>query len=176
MIIKGGAKHTYGYQNWTAEMFGDRFGNFEVNLLESDDFKSRKGKLKEVIDSRGGERKLSCYSFKIFSSCPELSDEVDRLNFQDYIDDNSRIFLGTQVLLSTHKSTGSRLHCEDLNTLFLQIKGKKKWTLIHPDYLWLMYPVTKLHMIALWLGKNWVKFSIFIQEGFLIFLMLYSPE
>jgi hypothetical protein len=42
VVIKGGAKHTYAYQNWTAEMFSDRFGDFEVNILEGNDFKFQK--------------------------------------------------------------------------------------------------------------------------------------
>ncbi|MDJ0633363.1 MAG: hypothetical protein QNJ34_09265 [Xenococcaceae cyanobacterium MO_188.B29] len=42
---------------------GDRFGDFEVNLLEDNSLESRKGKLKEVIDSRGKEHLLSCCTF-----------------------------------------------------------------------------------------------------------------
>ena len=154
VVIKGGAKHTYAYKNWTSENFIDRFGNFEVNIPDVNTLEPCRGTLKEVIESKGTERQLYAYSFKVFSTYPELFDELGYLKFREYMSGKLSIFLGSQLLLSVHPSTGSRVHCEDTSNLFFQIQGKKKWTLVHPDYLWLMYPIPAEHLCTSVLKKD----------------------
>ncbi|MGL5940005.1 MAG: cupin-like domain-containing protein [Waterburya sp.] len=139
-MIKGGAKHTYAYQNWTPEMFGDRLGEIEVSILNNNE--SVIGKLKEVIDSKETERKLYLsFCSNIFSSHPELSEELGYLDFRKYLGGNSTRHLGAQLFLGVHQATGTGAHCAGSYNLFFQIAGKKKWTFVHPDYLWLMYPM-----------------------------------
>jgi len=140
VIIKGGAKHTYAYQNWTPEMFGNRLGEVEVRILNNNE--PVIGKLKEVIDSKGTERKLYLsFCSNIFSYHPELADELGYLNFRKYMGGNSTQFIGAQLFLGVHRATGTGAHCAGGYNLFFQIAGKKKWTFVHPDYLWLMYPM-----------------------------------
>jgi hypothetical protein len=140
VIIKGGAKHTSAYQNWTPEMFGDRLGEIDVRILDNNE--PVIGKLKEVIDSKGTERQLYLsFCSNIFSSHPELSDELGHLDFRKYLGGNSTRFIGAQLFLGVHRATGTGAHCAGGYNLFFQIAGKKKWTFVHPDYLWLMYPM-----------------------------------
>jgi hypothetical protein len=157
VIIKGGAKHTLAYQNWTMEMFRDRFGDFKFKTLKFDTlkkkidehdehnvstFKPDVGTFKDVIDSRGSEDNLYiAFCADIFSAHPELVNEVGCLEFREHMGGNSTLFGGTQLFLGASTSTGSHAHCANANNLFFQIRGKKKWTFVHPDYLWLMYPM-----------------------------------
>nr|DAB41912.1 TPA_exp: ArzJ - aKG/Fe(II) halogenase [Fischerella sp. PCC 9339] len=144
VIIKGGAKHTFAYQNWTLEMFRERFGDFKVNIVNQskNEHKPDVSTFKDVIDSRGSEEKLYiAFCADIFSAHPELLDELNCLDFRKHMGGNSALFGGAQLFLGASSSTGSHAHCADGNNLFFQIYGKKKWTFVHPDYLWLMYPM-----------------------------------
>nr|DAB41905.1 TPA_exp: ArzC - aKG/Fe(II) halogenase [Fischerella sp. PCC 9339] len=143
VIIKGGAKHTFAYQNWTMEMFRERFGDFKVNIAnQSKNDELNVGTFKDVIDSSESEDKLYITFYAdIFSAYPELVDEVGCLEFREYMGGNAALFAGAQLFLGAKSSTGSGAHCADGNNLFFQIHGKKKWTFVHPDYLWLMYPM-----------------------------------
>lgn len=142
VIIKGGAKHTYAYQNWTPKMLGDRFGNLQVNLLDRDTNELFAGTVKEIIDSQGTTRNLYLQNCSdIFSAYPELSKELGCVEFREHMGGKSTRFGGEQLLLGVHPSTGTDAHCGNNTNLFFQIYGKKKWTFVHPDYLWLMYPM-----------------------------------
>ncbi|MGL5834277.1 MAG: cupin-like domain-containing protein, partial [Waterburya sp.] len=77
----------------------------------------------------------------IFSSHPELSEELGYLDFRKYLGGNSTRHLGAQLFLGVHQATGTGAHCAGSYNLFFQIAGQKKWTFVHPDYLWLMYPM-----------------------------------
>jgi hypothetical protein len=149
VIIKGGAKHTFAYQNWTMEMFRDRFGDFKAEIINQsldehnvNMFKPDVGTFKDVIDSRESEDKLYiAFCADIFSAHPELVDEVGCLEFRKHMGGNYTQFFAAQLFLGASTSTGSHAHCASANNLFFQIRGKKKWTFVHPDYLWLMYPL-----------------------------------
>nr|DAB41904.1 TPA_exp: ArzB - aKG/Fe(II) oxygenase [Fischerella sp. PCC 9339] len=156
VIIKGGSKHTFAYQNWTMEMFRERCGDLKVRIINmsknehSDSrFKYEIGTIKDVIDSKGTENKLYLVvCANVFSIYPDLLDEIGCLDFREYVGGNSTFFAGAQLFLGVHSFTGSHTHCERGNSLFFQIGGRKKWTLVHPDYLWLMYPMLEHFFIS----------------------------
>lgn len=149
VIIRGGAKHTFAYKNWTVESFRERFGDFGTEIVSQgindqndSTFKPVYSKLKDVIDSANSNEKLYiAFCADIFSAYPELLDELSCLDFQEYMGGASARFVGAQLFLGADSSTGSDVHCANGNNLFFQIQGRKKWTFIHPDYLWLMYPM-----------------------------------
>lgn len=143
VIIKGGAKHTSAYKTWSMEMFRERFGNFKVNIAnQSKNDELSYGTFKDVVDSKQGDERLyvTFYS-NIFSTYPELIDELGCLEFRQYMGGKAALFAGAQLFLGAKAATGSGAHCADGNNLFFQIRGKKKWTFVHPDYLYLMYPM-----------------------------------
>ncbi len=140
VIIKGGSKHTFAYQNWSLEMFQERFGDFKVNITnQSRNEKADVSTFKNVIDS--DEKLYVSFWANIFSAHPELVDELGCLEFRKHMGGNATYFIGAQVFLGARSSTGTHPHCANGNNLFYQIRGKKKWTFVHPDYLWLMYPM-----------------------------------
>nr|DAB41908.1 TPA_exp: ArzF - aKG/Fe(II) halogenase [Fischerella sp. PCC 9339] len=149
VIIKGGSKHTFAYQNWTMEMFRERFGDFKTDLISqsrdehgASTFKPVVHTFKDVINSRESEEKLYiAFCADIFSTYAELVDEVGCLEFRKHMGGNTTFFAGAQLFLGAKALTGSDVHCANANNLFFQISGQKKWTFIHPDYLWLMYPM-----------------------------------
>nr|DAB41906.1 TPA_exp: ArzD - aKG/Fe(II) halogenase [Fischerella sp. PCC 9339] len=149
VIIKGGAKHTFAYQNWTLEMFRERFGDFRtdtVNLSSRNEYNGgtlhNVSTFKDVIDSRESNEKLYIvFCTDIFSAYPELVNELSCLDFRAHMGGNAALFAGAQLFLGAKPLTGTDAHCADGNNLFFQICGKKKWTFVHPDYLWLMYPM-----------------------------------
>jgi hypothetical protein len=140
VIIKGGAKHTFAYQNWTMEMFRDRFGDFKAKTFNhSNNYKPGINTIKDVIDSE--DKLYISFCAEIFCAHPELVNEVGCLEFREHMGGNSGLFVAAQLFLGTQSSTGSDFHCANANNLFFQLRGKKKWTFVHPDYLWLMYPM-----------------------------------
>ena len=158
VIIKGGAKDTYAYQNWTPEMFSDRFSDVEILILDPSKNKPFMGTLQEVIDSKGKEHQLYIsFCANVFSSHPELFDELNYLNFKEYMGGNLTTFIGVHLFLGVHRSTGTGSHCAGGYNLFFQLQGKKKWTFVHPDYLWLMYPMLDrdFHFCASFLKKDY---------------------
>ncbi|KOP24605.1 hypothetical protein AMR41_19605 [Hapalosiphon sp. MRB220] len=149
VIIKGGAKHSFAYRNWTMETFQKRFGDFKVNIAKQtidehnvSTFQPEIVTLQDVIDNRESKENLYiAFCAEIFTAYPELVNELGCLEFRKHMGGNYTLFGGAQLFLGTKASTGTHAHCANSNNLFFQICGKKKWTFVHPDYLWLMYPM-----------------------------------
>ena len=141
VIIKGGANNTSAYQNWTLEMFQKRFGDFKVNVVnQSKNDEPCVRTFQDVIKENIDKLYIS-FCADIFSKYPKLVDELGCLEFRKHMGGDGTLFAGAQLFLGAKSSTGSDAHCAQGNNLFYQIRGKKKWTFVHPDYLWLMYPV-----------------------------------
>jgi hypothetical protein len=142
VIIKGGALETRAAKLWTVEYFKERYGKEEVHLLEMKGREHFRGTLGECIDSRGTDRQLYAnFTSNIFSYNPELFDDLRCLDYRDHAGGRRAVFMGAQLFLAVHKGTGSQQHCAGNTNVFYQIQGVKKWTLVSPDYLWLMYPM-----------------------------------
>ena len=150
VIIKGSTQDRDAYQSWTLEMFKERFGDFEVNIVnQSDNAQLPDVKtFKEVIDSRQSGKKLYIsFCADIFSTNPELLNELDCMKYKEHMGGKNTWFAGAQLFLSANSFTGTPAHCADGDNLFFQIRGRKKWTFVHPDYLWLMYPMLDIHFL-----------------------------
>ena len=140
IIIKGGAKHTLAYKGWSLESFRERFGDFEVNITnQSNNEESDIKTFRDVVDS--DEKLYISFWANIFSAHPELLDELGCLDFREHMGGKATHFIGTQIFLGAHSDTGTHPHCAQGSNLFFQIRGQKKWTFVHPDYSWLMYPM-----------------------------------
>lgn len=146
VVIKGGALDTRAAKVWTADYFKERYGHVEVHLLDQQKREHFRGTMGECIDSRGTERQLYAnFTSNIFSYNPELFDDLRCLDYRDHMGGPKSRFMGAQLFLAVHKGTGSQQHCAGNTNVFYQIQGMKKWTLVHPDYLWLMYPMLNLY-------------------------------
>ena len=77
----------------------------------------------------------------------ENPDFVEKLNpqqFDAYMSGNgakNSCYLFSELFLGKSKKTGTSLHCANGNNLFFMVRGQKKWTFVHPDYTWLLYPL-----------------------------------
>lgn len=141
VIIKGGAIGTDALEKWTPEYFASHYGDFPVNLIEQNTNTHSVGSFADVVASEGTERKLYIHnSASIFSYNPELFDDLDCLAYKQHMGGRQTMFLGAQLFLGVHPTTGTEAHSASNTNLFFQVYGKKQWTFVHPDYLWLMYP------------------------------------
>ena len=142
VIIKGGALQTNAGKTWTAEYFKERYGDVEVHLLDQQRREHFRGTLRQCIESRGTEQQLYAnFTSDIFSYNPELFDDLCCLDYRAHMGGKRSLFLGAQLFLAVHRGTGSQQHCAGNTNVFYQLQGTKRWTLIHPDYVWLMYPM-----------------------------------
>ena len=77
----------------------------------------------------------------------ENPDFVEKLNpqqFDAYMSGNgakNSCYLFSELFLGKSKKTGTSFHCANGNNLFFMVRGQKKWTFVHPDYTWLLYPL-----------------------------------
>ncbi|WP_348673648.1 cupin-like domain-containing protein [uncultured Abyssibacter sp.] len=141
VIIKGGAADSPACQRWTPEYFASHYGDFKVNIIEQNSNEHSVGSFADVVASEGTDRKLYIHnSASIFSYNPELFDDLDCLSYTQHMGGRRTMFLGAQLFLGVHPTTGTEAHSASNTNLFFQVYGKKKWTFVHPDYLWLMYP------------------------------------
>ena len=141
VVIKGGAKDSKAFEKWTPEYFAENYGDFKVNIVEQNSNEHFVGSFGDVVSSAGTDRKLYIHnSASIFSYNPELFDDLGCLDRKEQMGGRQTMFLGAQLFLGVHPTTGTEAHSASNTNLFYQVYGKKKWTFVHPDYLWLMYP------------------------------------
>jgi hypothetical protein len=57
-----------------------------------------------------------------------------------------------QLFVGTRRGTGSPFHCAGNVNLFYQLEGSKRWTIVHPEYTFLIYPY-----LSRW---NWYQGSL----------------
>lgn len=156
VIIKGGASDSFAVKNWTPEYFAEKYGEFPANIINQNTAEHFVGSFADVVASRGTDRKLYIHnSANIFSFNPELFDELGCLDYREHMGKRT-VFVGGQLFLGVHPSTGTEAHSASNTNLFFQIYGKKKWTFVHPDYLWLMYPMLNRYFLfcASFVQKN----------------------
>jgi hypothetical protein len=105
------------------EMLNDQFNN--VKVLENIKFSNAC----DMIEN--GEQIYINNFHSIFIDCEILQKDLDlnKLNEITPIDyvDTSQLFFGP-------KGTGTTLHCAMKSNIFYNVKGKKKWTFIDPEY------------------------------------------
>lgn len=105
------------------ELLKDQFNN--VKILENIKFSN-------ACDSiKNGEQIYINNFHSIFIDCKILQKDLDLKKLNDITPieytETSQLFFGP-------KGTGTTLHCAMKSNIFYNVKGKKKWTFIHPDY------------------------------------------
>lgn len=141
--------------------------DFYLVSFSSDVFSSDPLIVKDIVSDKSDNDKMYVsLCSDIFSNYPELLDEVGCLEYESHMGGKSTFFSGAQLLLGA-PFTGSDIHCAEANNLFFQISGKKRWTLVHPDYLWLMYPM---------LNRSFLYVASFVKRDYdFSYLQKYSP-
>lgn len=145
-VIKGFLKDSQAVQKWTVEYFHENYGDDEIMLrpLKEDmtfDVSHRPGKLKEVtseILSGEENRKYIMNASDILGNNPDLEAMLPMARVKE-IFKKSKIYVGSQLFLGG-KGTGSGIHCASGYNIFMNVYGRKKWTVIHPKFTPWLYP------------------------------------
>lgn len=145
VVFKGAAKNWPCCKNWDLNYFTSFFGKKDVLLVDLHGLTTQKDEKKfEVLSvadlvsniNSGGDKYLR------FSPLVEQHPELaNGLNLKWLNSLKSRWSIGnTYYLFMGGKQTVTHLHCDQPCNLFVQICGKKKWTLIATDQSHLVYP------------------------------------
>lgn len=145
VVFKAAAKEWPCCQKWDLGYFKNRLGQKDVLLVDVDGLSSQKTENKyeilSVVDLvsniTGGGKKYLRFS-PLVEQNPELAAELN-LTWLNSL--KSRWSIGnTYYLFMGGKKTVTHLHCDQPCNLFVQVYGKKKWTLISVDQSLLVYP------------------------------------
>lgn len=145
VVFKGAAKNWPCCQKWDLEYFKKSLGQKDVLLVDVDGLSTQKGENKYEILSvdelvsnitDGGDKYLRFSP--LVEKNPELSGDLN-LNWLNSL--KSRWSIGnTYYLFMGGKNTITHLHSDQPCNLFVQVYGKKKWTLISVDQTFFVYP------------------------------------
>lgn len=145
VVFRSAAKNWLCCQKWNLDFFKKKLGQKDVLLVDVDGLTSQKTENKyEILSvddlvsniSDGGDKYLRFSP--LLEQNPELAADLD-LNWLNKL--KSKWAIGnTYYLFMGGKKTVTHLHCDQPCNLFVQVYGKKKWTLISVDQSMLVYP------------------------------------
>lgn len=153
VVLRGFAAHTAAVQNWSGAHLSARLGAAPCTVVEMDAAAfSRPHDSKRILHTmpfdefarRMHTEPLYLHNSTEFATaCPDLLDELDipRINAQlcdpssewDHIF-ASNLFVGTDNVFSN-------LHCAPGGNFFLQVAGRKTWTLVDPALSPYVFPL-----------------------------------
>jgi oxalate decarboxylase/phosphoglucose isomerase-like protein (cupin superfamily) len=133
VVVKG----LSNVEHWSIDWLMRNYGDTEVlftNLVSGRDYEAP---LRD-IDNPGESGKVPYLhnSGRLFEQHPHLTRDLalDRLR---PVEGDS---FAQQLFVATKRGTGSAFHCAGIVNLFYQLEGTKRWTLVHPEYTFLLYP------------------------------------
>lgn len=145
VVFKGAAKKWPCCQKWDLSYFDNKLGRKDILLVDVDGLSAQKTENKfEIISvgdlvsniTSGGDKYLRFSP--LVEQIPELSRDLN-LNWLNSL--KTRWSIGnTYYLFVGGKKTVTHLHCDQPCNLFVQVYGRKKWTLIPVDQSLLVYP------------------------------------
>lgn len=137
-VFRGVAKDWSCTKNWSKEFFSERYSNTEISLIDNpglvdsnqkNEFKKTdfKNYFEEVKKDKNKYLRFS----RIIDNNPEL---LDDLNVEWLRKFKSGWCMGEQsFLFMGEDGTKTPMHAGLTHTLFIQVKGKKKWTICAPN-------------------------------------------
>lgn len=132
--------HSTAVQQWSAEYFATKYPKHVCDVINTSSVSTQSITLAEFYtQSAAGEPLYMRSLSNIFDVDPTLMEEV---GFQAFEASMQGQYLTSQIFMNTGRTgTGTSYHCANFNNLFFQIKGRKKWTFVDPNYTPLMYPM-----------------------------------
>jgi len=152
VIVKGFVRNSNAVQKWNLEYFSNKYGDLELPLIEKADINDVKDnskyikdykytKLSEIIKDIKLEKPVYVNNVsRIFGFYPELIDDMELDNIKDKIGIDLKNSNEVNHMFLGGKSTGTTLHASYIGNFFFNIKGIKKWYLIHPKYSNILLP------------------------------------
>lgn len=145
VVFKGAAKEWPCCQKWSLEYFNKLLGKKDVLLVDAEGLTTRKTKDNfEVLSVEDLVSNITSGGDKYLRFSPLLQQNLHLekdLNLQWLNSLKSWWSIGnTYYLFMGGKKTVTHLHCDQPCNLFIQVFGKKKWTLFGVDQSHLLYP------------------------------------
>jgi oxalate decarboxylase/phosphoglucose isomerase-like protein (cupin superfamily) len=145
VVVKG----LSAVEHWSIDWLLQEYGDTVVLFTDLASGKHYEAPLRD-IDNAGetGEVPYLHNSGRLFDQHPHLIRELalDRLRPVEGDSFAQQLFVGTK------KGTGSPFHCAGNVNMFYQLEGSKRWTFVHPEYTFLLYPY-----LSRW---NWYQGSL----------------
>ncbi|MCW7538514.1 cupin-like domain-containing protein [Aquabacterium sp. A7-Y] len=121
-----------------------RYGDDIVPMMRIDNGQNYDGPLSDLLEGKS----YLANSDRLFVNHPELVDNLYSAKFTDY----TRMTRISSQLFISNGGAGSPSHFGKIANTFYQLEGMKKWSLVDPAFLYLVYPlllpgdaVTALH-------------------------------
>jgi hypothetical protein len=141
VVIRGGVANSEACKRWNVEFFR-AYQSAQVQIYDPEGDTEYPGPIGEVLDSAGTQRRLYIYgATNLMRDHQELVEQLGVLDFRACMTRRPAGYAGSQLFLGVHRSSGSGWHCATGNNLFFMIHGRKRWTFVHPDHGWLLYPL-----------------------------------
>lgn len=147
IVIRGFGRQFAAVRDWSAGHLAERLGDTECLAMKL--APSPQGpvsvipmRIADFLDRMGRERLYVNNNTDLFASHPELAEDLELPSIADRLLGAGRLheLVTTQVFIGgTH--VFSRMHHAPAGNMFLQITGRKRWTLIDPAYTAHMLPV-----------------------------------
>jgi len=127
-------------REWSAEYFATKYPNHVCDVINTSSVTTQTTTLSEFYSKSVAGEPLYLRSLSnIFDVDPGLMDEVGFRAFDALMQGQ---YLTSQIFMNTgREGTGTSYHCANFNNLFFQIRGRKRWTFVNPNYTPLMYPM-----------------------------------
>jgi hypothetical protein len=145
VVVKGLSDIEHWSIDWLMRNYGDTVVLFS-DLVSGRSYEAPLRDIDNPVES--GEVPYLHNCGRLFDQHPDLIRDLalDRLRPVEGDSFAQQIFVGTR------KGTGSRFHCAENVNLFYQLEGSKRWTLVHPEYTFLLYPYLS--------RENWYQGSL----------------
>jgi len=147
IVVKGFLKKSRACNVWNLDYLSGNYGQIELPIIGDGSTKNQGNYLKRMsgdyqmmklsdhIDSikKGKKTYLNNVS-RIFGLYPELLDDMELEQITKYTGVNVKDGDNVTHMFLGGKGTGSSLHCSITGNFFYNIKGQKRWILIHPKW------------------------------------------
>jgi oxalate decarboxylase/phosphoglucose isomerase-like protein (cupin superfamily) len=124
-------------EHWSIDWLMRKYGDTEVLFTDLVSGRSYEAPLRDIdTPAEPGEVRYLHNCGRLFEQHPDLTRDLalDKLRPVEGASFAQQMFVGTR------KGTGSPFHCAENVNLFYQLEGSKRWTLVHPEYMFLLYP------------------------------------
>jgi oxalate decarboxylase/phosphoglucose isomerase-like protein (cupin superfamily) len=124
-------------EHWSIDWLMRKYGDTEVLFTDLASGRSYEAPLRDIDNpGKSGEVPYLHNCGRLFDQHPDLIRDLALDKLRPVEGDS----FAQQIFVGTKKGTGSPFHCAENVNLFYQLEGSKRWTLVHPEYMFLLYP------------------------------------
>lgn len=146
LVFRGAAKEWSSVKNWSKDFFRDHYGATPVTIINNPGLieKDKNNEFKQTNFAeyfKEAEKDKSKYLrfSRVLDNNPVLLKDLDLDWLRQF---KSKLSMGDQTFLFIGENdTKTPMHCAISHTLFIQIKGKKRWIVCAPNERFLTDPI-----------------------------------